>query len=165
MIVFFIITTLFIVSLAAAILTHKKSKTFGSDMKLLSDEEINKLTEDEKIKYQKWEGLEGWNLKLLVPTVLFGLLFVLSIANFTNHLPGERDRILSEKSLIIYKAQNGEYEDNGDMITAIDEFNDDLKRKQKAIENPWVNWYVSRHYKDVEPINYTIDLEGIEYKN
>ena len=165
MIVFFIITTLFIVSLAAAILTHKKSKTFDSDMKLLSDEEINKLTEDEKIKYQKWEGLEGWNLKLLVPTILFGLIFVLSIANFANHLPGERDRILSEKSLIIYKVQNGEYEDNGDMIAAIDEFNDDLKRKQKALENPWVNWYVSRHYKDVEPINYTIDLEGIEYKN
>lgn len=92
-------------------------------------------------------------------------MVALSTVSFVCHLPAEKDTILSEKSLIIYKAQTGEYEDNGDMVRAIDDFNDDLIKKKKALENPWINWYVSRHYKDIEPINYTIDLEGVEYKN
>lgn len=165
MIIYFICTALFILSLIITISANKKAEQVGAGLRLLSDEEVEKLDEQQKSTYKKWEKREGFALKMLVPTFLLGLIVVLSTVGFTQHLPGHKDELLAEKSLIIYKAQNGEFEDNGDMIRAIDDFNDDLASKKKALESPWTNWYVSRHYKDIEPINYTIDLEDIEYKN
>lgn len=165
MIIYLICTMLFVVSLIVTILVNKKAGQIGSGLSLLSDEEVEKLDEQQKATYKKWKKREAFALKMLVPTFLFGLIVILSTVGFRQHLPGYKDELLAEKSLIIYKAQNGEFEDNGDMIKAIDDFNDDLKSKKKALESPWINWYVSRHYKDIKPINYTIDLEDIEYKN
>lgn len=165
MILYFIITFLFILSIVLLVMVTKKSKSYGNDMKMLTNQEVEQLPEEEKKKYKKWESLQEWELRLLIPLFLLALIFGLSTVGFMHHLPAERDKILAEKSLIIYKAQNGEYKDNGDMISAIDEFNDDVASKKKALENPWINWFVSRHYKDIDPINYTIDLEGVEYKN
>lgn len=165
MIIYLICTVLFVVSLITTIFANKKAGQIGSGLRLLSNEEIEKLDEQQKSTYKKWERRESFALKMLAPTLILGLVFVLSTVGFTQHLPGHKDELLAEKSLIIYKAQNGEFEDNGDMVKAIDDFNDNLESKKKALESPWTNWYVSRHYKNIEPINYTIDLEGVEYKN
>ena len=165
MIIYFILVILCAISIATLVLTNKKAGVMGKDMKLLTQDEVNALSPEEQKKYRKWEKIERRALTLLVPVFLLSLAVVLTTVSFMHHLPAEKDKILSEKSLIIYKAQTGEYEDNGDMVRAIDDFNDDLEKKKKALESPWTNWFVSRHYKDIEPINYTIDLEGVEYKN
>lgn len=151
-----ILSILLLVALGLFIYFSLKKDT----LPILSEKEIDKLPKEEKKKYKK-ENIKNVSFVVAV-LVFFVMLFFVAINTYTSiwiNLPRYRDEILKEKSLIIYKIEHNEYETDVEMITEINEFNEDVEKAKKRLKNPWINWYTSRHYKDIDAINYTIDFE------
>ena len=161
MIIFLLTIALFISSVVTEILLFRYNDKHPHIFK-----NENEMTKEEIKQDKRNERAEKFAMINLVP--LFILLFVILISGFFvvhDNLPAYRDTILKEKALIIYKIENNEYESNSEMISAIDDFNNDVIEARKYLENPWISWYRSRHYKTINPIEYTIDVNGVTYKN
>ena len=161
MIIFLSLITLFVLLIIVEILLFRYC---GKQECIIMPED--KMTPEQTKQKKKYDRAENTSFVLLIPTLI--LLFVVifsSIFVIRDNLPAHRDKILKEKALIIYKIENDEYESNSEMISAIDDFNDEVIKSQKALENPWISWFYSRHYKTINPIEYSIDVNGVTYQN
>ena len=124
------------------------------------------MTKEELKQHKRTDRAEGLILFNILPLIiLFVIIGVSSVFVIRDNLPAYRDEILKEKSLIIYKIENGEYDSNSEMISAVDDFNEKVEDARKGLDNPWVSWYHSRHYRDINPIEYEINVDGVTYKN
>ena len=128
-------------------------------------DEQKELLEKDKKEYLKTDVKENASIAVALFNIILALFVLVSIIlAVARNVPAYRDDIIEEKALIIYKIEHGEYETDADMVEDIGKFNDTVATHRKCLDNPWVNWYYSRHYKTIEPINYTIDIDGVVYR-
>ena len=125
-------------------------------------QEQKETFENDKKEYIKNDFKENATIAIFLANIVLALFVLVSgVVAVTRNIPSYRDTILEDKALIIYKIENGEYESDVEMLEAISEFNAQLNRHCENLDNYWINWYYSRHYATVEPINYRIDIPGV----
>ena len=161
MIIFLTLIGLFILFIVAEILLSKYCDKHPYSFK--AEEEMTKEETKQNKRINRAEDIIIFNILPII--ILIVAILVSGIIIGRNNLPGYRDEILKEKALIIYKIENNEYESNSIMISAVDDFNNKVEDARKGLNNPWINWYKSRHYKDINQIEYEINVDGITYKN
>ena len=109
----------------------------------------------------KKEEKTGWFvISLFVAIILTVVSICSSIVPLLINSQFNKEDILSEKALIIYKINNNEYENDIDMIEDISKFNKSLIKAKKNRQNKWISWYISKHYETIEPIEYNIEFNS-----
>lgn len=79
-----------------------------------------------------------------------------------------RIEMTAEREALIYRLENYYSADDGKLFSDIAEFNGEIQKYQRLLDNPWVNWFNCSIYNEIEIIDYNsyvrIPIE-VEIKN
>lgn len=119
------------------------------------------------LKYSSFDEA-GATISLFCGLATIVCLILGSIQNCSLMKDSIRIEMASEREALIYRLENYNSADDGKLFSDIAEFNGEIQKSQRLLDNLWVNWFNCSIYNEIEIIDYNsyvrIPIE-VEIKN